>query len=194
MASNAAARNDASTDASACLTSSGRSGLADGIAPVEAVGQQIILGDHIVRHAERMQDQRAGKSGAVLAGGAMDHQRRAVLQQMGEQRAEARRVLAHIVAVGIRASPPAHRPMTAARRRRGARAAPRPRSARSAANEPRSPRGRRSAAARSSVPRKSNALFKPRPRSTSISASVRWPRWLERKICRQRTVRPSLAG
>ena len=32
------------------------------------------------------------------------------------------------------------------------------------------------AAIRSSVPRRSNALFSPRPRSTPISASVRWPR------------------
>ena len=59
-----------------------------GIPAVEAVGQQIVFRDHVVGDAERMQDQRAGKTGAVLAGGAMDHQRRAVFQQMREQRAE----------------------------------------------------------------------------------------------------------
>ena len=48
-----------------------------------------------------MQDQRAGKAGAVLAGGAVNHQRRAIFQQMRKQCAEPRRVLLHIVAVGI---------------------------------------------------------------------------------------------
>ena len=31
-------------------------------------------------------------------------------------------------------------------------------------------------------------------RKTAASSPVRWPRWLERKICRHRTVRPSLVG
>jgi hypothetical protein len=51
-------------------------------------------------NAERMQDQRAGKTGAVLAGGAMDHQRRAIFQQMRKQRAEMLRVVLYIAAVG----------------------------------------------------------------------------------------------
>ena len=72
-----------------------------GVAPVEAVGKQIIVGDHIVGHSEGMQDQRAGKAGAVLAGGTVNHKRRAILQQMAEQGTEARRVVTHIVAVGI---------------------------------------------------------------------------------------------
>src|SRR6202043_1696283 len=71
------------------------------VAPVEEVGEQVILRDQIVWDAERMQDQRAGKSGAILAGGAMDHQWGAVLQQMSEQRTEAWRVVPHITAVGI---------------------------------------------------------------------------------------------
>jgi hypothetical protein len=29
---------------------------------------------------------------------------------------------------------------------------------------------------------------------TGMVVGVRWPRWLERKICRQRTMRPSLVG
>ena len=48
-----------------------------------------------------MQDQRAGKTGAVLAGGAMDHQRRAIFQQMRKQRAEVLRVFLHVAAVGV---------------------------------------------------------------------------------------------
>src|SRR6266404_3987698 len=59
----------------------GKIGAGCGVAPVEAVGEQIILGNQLTGHAERMQDQRAGETGAVLAGGAMDHQRRAVLKQ-----------------------------------------------------------------------------------------------------------------
>ena len=48
-----------------------------------------------------MQDQRAGKAGAVLAGRAVDHQRCAIFQQMGEQRAEARSVVLDIAAIGV---------------------------------------------------------------------------------------------
>ena len=48
-----------------------------------------------------MQDQRAGKAGAVLAGGAVDHQRRAVFQQMRKQRAETMRVEPDIAAIGL---------------------------------------------------------------------------------------------
>jgi len=46
-------------------------------------------------------------------------------------------------------------------------------------------------AMRSSTPRKSNALLTPSARTISTSAAVSWPRWLERKIWRQRVVRPS---
>ncbi len=52
-------------------------------------------------NAERMQDQCAGETGAVLAGGAMDHQRRAVFQQMRKQRAVTLRVVLDIAAVGL---------------------------------------------------------------------------------------------
>ena len=88
MTSKAAARKDASTDADRLPDVVGKIGAGGRIAPVEAVGEQVILRDHVVRDAERMQDQRAGKSGAILAGGAMNNQRRAVLQQMREQRAK----------------------------------------------------------------------------------------------------------
>ena len=73
-----------------------------GIAAVETVRQRIILGYHLVRHAERVQDQRAGETGAILAGGAMNDQRRAVFKQMGKKRPETRRVVTHIVAVESR--------------------------------------------------------------------------------------------
>src|ERR1700742_4911041 len=43
------------------------------IATVKTVGQQIIFADDALGDAERVQDQRAGKAGAVLAGRAMDH-------------------------------------------------------------------------------------------------------------------------
>ena len=48
------------------------------------------------------------------------------------------------------------------------------------------------ASLRSTEPRKSKARVTPSVRRTVASSAVRWPRWLERKICRQRTVRPSL--
>jgi len=80
----------------------------------------VIFGDDVVGHAERVQDQRAGETGAVLAGGAMNHQRRAVLEQMREQRAEARRVVMYIAAIGI-----AHDLQRVARRQRGTVGSPR---------------------------------------------------------------------
>ena len=67
-----------------------------GVAPVEAVGEQVILGDQIVSYAERMQDQRTGKTGAILAGATMNNQRRTVFNEVSEQRAEVRRVVSHI--------------------------------------------------------------------------------------------------
>jgi len=88
MTSNEAARKDDSTDVSTCVTASGKSLNGGRVAAIEAVGQQIILRDQIVRYAERVQDQRAGKSGAILAGGAMNHQRRMILKQVSKQRAE----------------------------------------------------------------------------------------------------------
>ena len=65
------------------------------------VGQKIVLGNDVVGDAERMQNQRAGEAGAVLAGRAMDHQRRAVFQQMTKQRTKTVRVMADIVAIGL---------------------------------------------------------------------------------------------
>ena len=100
MASNAAARNDACTEPSTCLIVVGQVGAVIGIPAVEAVGQEIVFRDDVLGNAERMQDQRAGKTGAVLAGGAVDHQRRAIFQQMRKQRAEMLRVVLHIAAVG----------------------------------------------------------------------------------------------
>src|SRR3981189_1816367 len=41
------------------------------VAPVEAVGQQVILSNEIFRYPERVQDQRTGEAGAVLARGGM---------------------------------------------------------------------------------------------------------------------------
>ena len=41
---------------------------------------------------QRTQDQRGGKAGAILAGGAVEDQRRVLIQQMGEQRGELLRV------------------------------------------------------------------------------------------------------
>src|ERR1700722_12006576 len=72
-----------------------------GIAPVKSVGEQIILGDHVLGYAERMQDQGAGESGAVLAGGAVDHQRSAVLEQVREQAAIALGILPDIANIGL---------------------------------------------------------------------------------------------
>src|SRR6185295_20413299 len=78
----------------------GQVGAVIGVPAVEPIGQEIVFGDDVLGDAERVQDQCAGKAGAVLAGGAMDHQRRAVFQQMRKQRAEVLRVLLHIAAVG----------------------------------------------------------------------------------------------
>ena len=49
-------------------------------------------------------------------------------------------------------------------------------------------------AARSSSPRKSNALLTPSARTIAMSSAVSWPRWLERKMWRQRVVRPSFVA
>src|SRR5437763_46264 len=58
------------------------------VAPIMRVGQQIVLRDNRIRDAERMQDQRACKAGAILAGRAMDDERRTVFQEMAEQGAK----------------------------------------------------------------------------------------------------------
>src|SRR3569833_317099 len=71
------------------------------IAPIEAVRQQIILRDHIVRNDERMQDQCAGNAGAVLARRTMDHVRHTNNKKKKEQTTKALGAEADIVAIGL---------------------------------------------------------------------------------------------
>ena len=151
---------------STCLDVVGQVGAGDGIAPVEAVGQQVIFRNHVVGHAERMQDQRAGKAGAILAGGAVDHQRRAVVQQMREQASESAACSAGHSCGRNRASPRPRDPSTAACRPRRWRAAPPPPWVRPAANARRSRPRRTAPRCVPRAPRKSNALRTPRPRTT----------------------------
>src|ERR1700753_2101260 len=79
----------------------GKVGTGSRIATVEPIGEQIVFSDHIVGDTKRMQDQCAGKTGAVLAGRTVDDERRAIPKKVGEQRAEARRIVTNIVSVGI---------------------------------------------------------------------------------------------
>ena len=71
------------------------------IAPVETVGQQIIFADDAFGDAERVQDQRAGKAGAVLAGRAVNHDRTFAIDEMREQLAETVGVEPDIAAIGL---------------------------------------------------------------------------------------------
>ena len=68
----------------------------------QLVGAQIVVHHRVPRHAQQGEQQRRGEAGAVLAGGAMEHQRpvRAIAQG-GEQGTEARRAAARIVAIVI---------------------------------------------------------------------------------------------
>ena len=135
-----------------------------------------------------MQDQCAGKSGAVLSGGAVDHQRRAVLQR------DARTV------TGSAACFPEHsrgrNPASPRWHDLSDSGVPLAAIVRSAATTVGSTGSEctvtslmpHSAAVRSSGAAKSRtALLTPRVRTIATSSSVRWPRWLDRKICRQRT-------
>src|ERR1700756_3326122 len=91
-----------------------------GIAPVETVGEKIVFADHLFGHAKRVQEERAGKPGAVLARRAMDHRRRAGLDETRKQLAKTVSVEAYIAAIGF-----AH-DLQRIRRRERARLQPRP--------------------------------------------------------------------
>jgi hypothetical protein len=65
------------------------------------VGQKVVVQDLRACGAQRMQHQSSGKTGAVLAGGAMKHRGLARFKQQTEKLAKAPRVVMHETPVGV---------------------------------------------------------------------------------------------
>ena len=72
-----------------------------GRALVERVGEQVVVHDHVARHAQGEQDEGGGKAGAVFAGGAVKHGGRIAGQQQSEELGKARCVVVHKAQVGL---------------------------------------------------------------------------------------------
>ena len=72
-----------------------------GRALVERVGEQVVVHDHIARHAQGEQDEGGGKAGAVFAGGAVDDGGRVAGQQQAKQFGKARGVGVHKAPIGF---------------------------------------------------------------------------------------------
>jgi hypothetical protein len=84
------------------LAHHGRKGAGVQPASQPLVGQQVVAHDHVVAHAQSVQEQGSGKAGAVLAGGAVEHQRRVMrASRWANSCGKARRVAAHKAAVGV---------------------------------------------------------------------------------------------
>ena len=76
-------------------------GLDQRAAAVELVGEQVVGHHRLTPHAERVEQQRGGETGAVLASGAVEHHRRGLLQQVAEKTRIGGRSLGHKGAVGL---------------------------------------------------------------------------------------------
>jgi hypothetical protein len=158
---------------------------------VEGVGEQVVLHDHVARHAQGQQDEGGGKAGAVFACGAVEDQGRIVFQQQTEHFGKARGVVVHKAPVGV-----LHQPHGVLCGQRLARALQLQGALDHGGLDGERVVGhagqlRRPWAARSASPRKSTARATPRACSWAWSGGVSAARWSERKMRRQCSARPS---